>query len=108
MELFVPKIITVKPVNAVETDKQSVFKIDNINVPTDNYFKKIYFEELAKNCYKEKGNFDSLLHMARIHHEEYFGLGGSKVRRWKIFFSKYNILINIEEDEGGRLFVQAA
>ncbi len=108
MELFVPNILTVKPVNIVEADKQAVFKVDNISAPSDNYFKKIYFEELSKNCYIENGNFDSLLNVARIHHEEYFGAGGSKISRWKIYFTNYNILINIEEDEGGRLFVKAA
>ncbi len=45
--------------------------------------------------------------MARIHYEEYYGGGSTPLKRWKIYFSKYNILVNIE-DNNGQLHIKAA
>lgn len=108
MELFIPNILAVQPVPQIEPDRPATLGAGDISAPAESEFRKVYFEELARRCYSENGNFDMLCAVARIHHEEYFGAGGGKIRRWRVFFSKYNILINIEEDAGGRIFVKAA
>ncbi len=108
MELFVPNILTVQQVSQVSADKHSIYNVSNIVPPADSLFKKVYFEELTKNCFKDNGNFDELQSIARIHYEEYFGVGSTKVKRWRVYYTQYNILVNIEEDEQGKIFVKAA
>ncbi len=108
MELFIPNILTVQPVPGPAPDRPGTLGPADISAPAGGEFRKVYFEELARRCYSENGNLDMLGAVARIHHEEYYGAGGGKVKRWRVFFSKYNVLVNIEEDAGGRLFVKAA
>lgn len=107
MELFIPNILTVPKVLGVSTENRSNLTDSDISAPTGGEFQKIYFEELAKRCYKESGNFESLAGIARVHYEEYFGAGGSAIKRWRIHFSRYNVSLNLEEN-GGRLEVRAS
>lgn len=112
MDLFIPAI-TVQPINvvkAIDAVNDSIDSINNynsINVPSNNEFQKVYFEELARKCYEDNGNFNAISNMARIHYEEYYGIGSIPLKRWKIYFSKYNILVNIE-DNNGKLQIKAA
>lgn len=100
MELFVPNICTITPVEPVAESVRANLSYDNINVPSGSEFQKVFFEELARKCYNEEGSFDSISSIARIHYEEYYGGGSRSIKRWKIFFSKYNILVNIEDNNG--------
>lgn len=107
MELFIPNICAVQSMPPVcdKIEKNAEFK--NINATQSSEFQKVYFEELAKKCYEDNGNFESISGMARIHYEESYGGGNIPLKRWKIFFSKYNILINIE-DNNGNVHINAA
>ena len=42
-----------------------------------------------------------------FHYEEYYGGGTQPLKRWKIYFTKYNILVNIE-DNNGQINIKAA
>lgn len=108
MELFIPNVLTVQPVFKAEADRPAILGAGDISAPAESEFRKVYFEELARRCYSENGNLDMLCAVARIHHEEYFGAGGGKIKRWRVFFSKYNVLVNIEEDARGCIHVKAA
>lgn len=107
MDLFVPYITTAcEPANSV-SDSKNTYKYDNISVPTSSQFQKVYFEELARKCYEDNGSFEAISNMARVHYEEYYGAGSQRLKRWKLYFAKYNILINIE-DNNGTLNINAA
>ncbi len=106
MDLFVP-YITVQPASPVNDSIEPKNDYKTMAVPSKNEFQKIYFEELARQCYEESGNFNAISNMARIHYEEYYGGGAGPLKRWKIYFSKYNILVNIE-DNNGQLHIKAA
>ncbi len=107
MDLFIPYIATVEPAAPVADSKNSILNYSNLSVPAQNSFQKVYFEELARKCYEENGNFDNISNMARIHYEEYYGAGSTRVRRWKLYFFQYGIVINIEENNGS-LLIKAA
>ncbi len=107
MDLFIPYITrAVEPVNKVSENNTS-HKYDNISVPSSGQFQKVYFEELARKCYEEEGSFESVSNIARVHYEEYYGAGSQRLKRWKLYFTKYNILVNIE-DNNGILQIKAA
>ena len=106
MDLFIP-YITVQPASAVNDSIEPKINYNNISVPQNSEFQKVYFEELAKKCYEEDGNFNAVSNMARIHYEEYYGGGTQPLKRWKIYFTKYNILVNIE-DNNGQVNIKAA
>lgn len=108
MDLFLPNVLPVQAVFRPEAETLKTLKHEDISAPLGSEFRKVYFEELAKRCYRESGSLDELSAVARIHHEEYYGAGGGRIKRWRVFFCKYNVLVNIEEDAGGRLFVKAA
>ena len=107
MDLFIPFIATVEPANSVSNSSSSKLNYNNISVPANSTFQKVYFEELARKCYEENGDFEKISNIARIHYEEYYGAGSSRLKRWKLYFSKYGIVINIEENNG-RLSIKAA
>ncbi len=107
MDLFIPYVTrAVEPVNSV-SENNNTYKYDNISVPSSSQFQKVYFEELARKCYEEEGNFEAVSNIARVHYEEYYGAGSQRLKRWKLYFTKYNILINIE-DNNGILQIKAA
>lgn len=106
MDLFIP-YITVQPASPVNDSIETKSTYNTMAVPQNSEFQKIYFEELARKCYEEDGNFNAISNMARIHYEEYYGVGSAPLKRWKIYFSKYNILVNIE-DNNGQLYIKAA
>lgn len=107
MDIFVPYIATVQPANAVTDSSSNKLSYENVAVPANTAFQKIYFEELARKCYEESGDFEKISNIARIHYEEYYGAGSSRLKRWKLYFSKYGIVINIEENNGS-LSIKAA
>lgn len=107
MDLFIPFIATVEPANSIADSSNSKSSFNNISVPANSTFQKVYFEELSRKCYEENGNFDSISNIARIHYEEYYGAGSQKLKRWKLFFAQYGIVINIEENNGS-LSIKAA
>lgn len=106
MDLFIP-YITVQPASPVNDSIETKQTYNTMAVPQNSEFQKIYFEELARKCYEEDGNFNAISNMARIYYEEYYGVGSTPLKRWKIYFSKYNILVNIE-DNNGQLHIKAA
>ena len=106
MDLFIPFIATVEPANSVSDSSSSKLNYNNISVPANSTFQKVYFEELARKCYEENGDFEKISNIARIY-EEYYGAGSSRLKRWKLYFSKYGIVINIEENNGS-LSIKAA
>lgn len=107
MDLFIPFIATVEPANSVSDSSSSKLNYNNISVPANSTFQKVYFEELTRKCYEENGDFEKISSIARIHYEEYYGAGSSRLKRWKLYFSKYGIVINIEENNGS-LSIKAA
>lgn len=107
MDFFIPNILAVQSLSGVAAQERRIITDSDIAVPAGTEFQKVYFEELVKRCYREEGNFESLAGVARVYYEEYFGVGGSTIKRWKINFSRYNISLNLEEN-GGRLTVKAA
>ncbi len=107
MALFIPNIITVEPVHQIAQEQARVNMLNKAVVPQGTEFQKIYFEELTKKRYMEDGNLEGLSEIARIHQEEYYGFGGTHVKRFKIVFTEFNITINMEENFG-RLVVKAA
>lgn len=107
MELFIPNILAVPKTSAIAPESRGILTESDISAPAGSEFQKVYFEELAKRCYKEEGGFESLSRVARVHYEEYYGAGGASVKRWKIHFSKYNVSLNLEET-GGKLIVKAS
>ena len=96
MDLFIP-YITVQPVSPVNDSIETKPDYNTTAVSQNSEFQKIYFEELARKYYEEDGNFNAISNIARIHYEEYYGGGSTPLKRWKIYFSKYNVLVNIEE-----------
>lgn len=106
MDLFIPNIV-VQPIEPINDTVETKINYNTISVPQGSEFQKVYFEELMRKCYEEDGNFSAVSNMARIHYEEYYGAGSSPLKRWKIYFSKYNILVNIE-DNNGKVQIKAA
>ena len=106
MDLFIP-YITVQPVSPVNDSIETKPDYNTTAVSQNSEFQKIYFEELARKYYEEDGNFNAISNIARIHYEEYYGGGSTPLKRWKIYFSKYNLLVNIE-DNNGQLHIKAA
>ena len=106
MDLFIP-YITVQPASPVNDSIETKSTYSITAVPKNSEFQKIYFEELARKCYEEDGNFNAVSNKARIYYEEYSGGGSIPLKRWKIYFSEYNILVNIE-DNNGQLHIKAA
>ena len=106
MDLFIPHIC-IAPLSEVSNDKKSHINYTDIKVPEKSEFQKVYFEELARKCYEEEGSFKSISDIARIHYEEFYGAGSGGIKRWQVFFTKYNILINVEEKQGN-LQIKAA
>ena len=107
MDLFIPNICVAPSAEVSTNINTNHMNVTETSVPQGHEFQKIYFEELARRCYVEDGSFDSIAKFARIHYEEVYGIGSRRIKRWKIYFSKYNILVNIEDDEG-RLQIRAA
>ncbi len=105
MDLFIP-YITVQPVSPVNDSIETKPDYNTTAVSQNSEFQKIYFEELARKYYEEDGNFNAISNIARIHYEEYYGGGSTPLKRWKIYFSKYNVLVNIE-DNNGQLHIKA-
>ena len=94
MDLFIP-YITVQPVSPVNDSIETKPDYNTTAVSQNSEFQKIYFEELARKYYEEDGNFNAISNIARIHYEEYYGGGSTPLKRWKIYFSKYNVFCPI-------------
>ena len=90
MDLFIP-YITVQPVSPVNDSIATNQTYETIAVPQNSEFQKIYFEELARKCYEENGNFNAVSNMARIHYEEYYGAGSKPLKRWKLYQASFLI-----------------
>ena len=104
MELFIPNILAVARAENVSAETKPTIPHKDIFATGGKEFQKIYFEELVRNHYNESKNFAALSNVARVYHEEYFGAGGSTVKRWKINFPQYNVSLNVE-DQGDNLLV---